>query len=169
MSEATQRRMAAAGLVIGGLLGMVGSFLASPTARALAWGLDGIALVVASAILTVLALREREDALAIGYLLFLVGQAFVLSSARMDLVDGIPSFTTGMSLWAAALMFLCIPRRYPSPVRVLGLIASALFTVSALQVLAGHPLTALARPLPFFAFPFFVAALWGIAWTLAKR
>lgn len=169
MSETTQRQVAAAGLVIGGLLGMVGTFLSSPVARALAWGLDGIALVVASAMLAVLAFREREDTLAVGYLIFMVGQAFVLSTARMDLVDGIPNLATGMSLWAAALLFLCLPRRYPVPVRVLGLIASALFTVSTLQILAGHPLTALARPLPFFAFPFFVFALWGIAWTLIKR
>jgi hypothetical protein len=34
----------------------------------------------------------------------------------------------------------------------------------ALQIFMGRPLTALSRPLPFFAYPFLAATLVGWAW-----
>jgi hypothetical protein len=53
MNDLRLRRIAAMGLVIGALLGMAGTFVPSASWRGLAWGLDGTALVVACALLTV--------------------------------------------------------------------------------------------------------------------
>ena len=51
MKDEQVSRVAAAGLVIGALLGMAGSFAPTTGLRGLAWGTDGIALVVGSALL----------------------------------------------------------------------------------------------------------------------
>ena len=53
MSKAKQDLIPPFGLVVGALLGMAGTFVPSASLRGLAWGLDGISLIVASAILTV--------------------------------------------------------------------------------------------------------------------
>jgi hypothetical protein len=37
-----------------------------------------------------------------------------------------------------------------------------------LQIFSGIPLTPLSSPLPFFAYPFFVATFAGWIWTLLK-
>jgi hypothetical protein len=53
-------------------------------------------------------------------------------------------------------------------IRLLGLVAAALFAVTSLQVFAGRALTPLSEPLPFFAYPFFVFALFGWAWEYLR-
>ena len=49
MNAERSRTLAAAGLVIGALLGIAGALAPSAGLRGLAWGIDGIAIVVASA------------------------------------------------------------------------------------------------------------------------
>ena len=67
MSGERLRQIAAAGLVIGAVLGMSGSFTPSVQLRGLAWGVDGIAIVIASALLVVHHGREGNDELAAGF------------------------------------------------------------------------------------------------------
>jgi hypothetical protein len=61
-------------LVLGALLGMAGTFVQSPTLRGLAWGVDGVALVIAGALLVVHHLRQGQDVVAAGFIVFTVGQ-----------------------------------------------------------------------------------------------
>ena len=53
MSDKRPRLIAPSGLVIGAVLGMAGTFVPSASLRGLLWGLDGIALIVAAALLTI--------------------------------------------------------------------------------------------------------------------
>jgi len=39
-----------------------------------------------------------------------------------------------------------------------------LFAIVAFLIFTGHPATALTKPLPFFAYPFYAATLAGWAW-----
>ena len=71
---------------------------------------------------------------------------------------------TIMGLWAASLWLLSAPKVAAPWVRIAGAIAGVLFFVVALQLFMGRGLTPLSQPLPFFAYPFFVAALLGWAW-----
>lgn len=151
-------------LVIGALLGLAGSFAPSPGLRGLAWGLDGIALVVAAAILAVHCLSRGLQLPAAGFLVFIAGQALVLSGSAMTLEASAPSFAAGAGLWAAALVLVSAPNVMPLPVRVLGGLAALLFAATALQVFLGRSLTPLSEPLPFFAYPVFVLTLFGWAW-----
>lgn len=157
--------VAAAGLVIGGMLGMAGSFAPSAQLRGLAWGADGTALVVASALLAVHYLRRGQDQLAAGFLVFLVGQTLIVSGSAMELTASAPTFAAGVALWAAALILISTSTVYPVFVRVTGTIAAILFAITAARIFYGTQLTPLSKPLPFHAYPFFALTLFGWAWV----
>jgi hypothetical protein len=156
-------------LVVGALLGLAGTFMTSPSLRGLAWGLDGVALVTAGAILLVYHFRQGHDLVAAGFAVFTVGQSLVLSGAAMSLEASAPSFAAGAALWAVSLILVSAPRVFAAPVRVLGVIAAFLFAATSLQVFAGRALTPLSEPLPFFAFPFLVFTMFGWAWACLKK
>src|SRR5512142_298745 len=130
MTDKYLRVLASAGLALGGVLGIAGTFATSAGLRGLAWGIDGMCLVVASALLAVYYFRKGQDFVASGYVVFAVGEGQILSGAAMDLAASVPSFGAGVSLWAAALVLISGPRVFPSLVRVLGLVTSALFAVT---------------------------------------
>lgn len=165
MSAPRIRPMAPIGLVIGAVLGMAGTFVPSASLRGLLWGLDGIALIVAGALLAVHHFRRGNDLVSAGFLVFIVGEALILSGAAMDLVASGPLFGAGVGLWAASLLLVSAPNVMPLWVRGAALVAALLFTVVALQIFSGRALTPLSQPLPFFAYPFLAATLFGWAWT----
>lgn len=165
MSTSRVHVIAPAGLVVGAVLGMAGTFAPDGALRGLAWGLDGTALVLAAAVMAVHHLRRGNDLVAAGFLIFVAGQALVLSGAAMDLAASVPSFAAGAGLWAISLTLISAPRVMPGWVRSAGFIAAVLFMLVALQVFSGRELTPLSRPLPFFAYPFLVATLLGWAWS----
>lgn len=169
MNETRLPRIAAVGLVIGAALGLAGAFAHSASVRGLAWGLDGIALVMATAFLTIHHVRRGNDLIAGGFLIFAVGQGLVVSGAAMDLAASAPSFGAGSGLWATALAIISAGRSMPLWVRATGSIAAILLAVVALRIFAGDGLTPLSQPLPFFAYPFLVATLLGWAWVHHRR
>ena len=81
--EKSTKITASIGLLIGGILGMAGSFAPSASLRSLAWGLDGTALIVASALLAVYYFRKGYDATAAGFLIFSMPNQ-KLSRQKMD-------------------------------------------------------------------------------------
>jgi hypothetical protein len=163
------RVLASTGLAVGGILGMAGTFAPSSALRGLAWGIDGVALVMAGAILTVVFYRAGQDLVAAGFLILAIGEGIILSGAAMDLDASVPSFGAGTSLWAMALVLISVAPVFRFPIRILGLIAASLFVATALQIFAGIPLSPISSPLPFFVYPFFVATFFGWIWTLLKR
>jgi hypothetical protein len=165
MNDTRLSRIASAGLLIGGALGLAGTFAPSDSLRGVAWGLDGVVLVVASALLTIHHVRRGNDLTAGGFLVFAVGQGLVVSGAAMELVPSMPSFGAGAGLWAAALAIVSADRVMPLWVRGVGSVAAILFTVVALRIFFGDQLTPLSEPLPFFAYPFLVLTLTGWAWV----
>jgi hypothetical protein len=147
---------------------MAGTFAPTTFLRGLAWGIDGVGLVMASALLTLAFYRKGQDLVASGFLVFVVGEGLILSGAAMDLAASIPSFGAGISLWALALVLISTPRVFPVPVRLLGFLAAVLFGVAALQIFAGIQVTPTTAPLPFYAYPVLVATFAGWIWTLLK-
>ena len=163
------RIVAAAALVVGALLGMTGTFVTSAEIRSLAWGIDGALLVVASALLTAHHLRQGQEQLAAGFLVFMGGETLVVSSAAVELVASTPTFAAGAALWSAGMLLVSAPPVQPMFVRVTGVIAATLLGATAVAMFAGASLTPLSRPLPFFAYPFLALTLFGWAWTHLKR
>ena len=66
-------------LVVGAALGVAGTFVPSASLRGLAWGVDGVALVVAGALLTIHFVRIGHDLAAAGFLVFVAGETLVVS------------------------------------------------------------------------------------------
>ena len=151
-------------LIVGALLGLAGSFVASASLRGLAWGIDGTGLIVAASLLAVHCLRQNYSSVAAGFLVFIAGETLVLSGSAMSLEASSPLFAAGSALWSAALLLISVPAVMPLPARALGSVAALLFAATALQVFAGRSLTPLSKPLPFFAYPVLVLTLFGWAW-----
>ena len=167
-AQAHLKIVASVGLALGGLLGLAGSFAPSDAIRGLAWGIDGVSLVVASALLAVHFFRRGEDLVAAGYITFAVGQGLIVLGSAMSLAASAPAFGAGAGLWAAALVLISVPRVFPIVVRLLGVVAAIMFAATAAQIFYGVPLHPKSEPLPFFAYPVFVATLFGWIWTLWK-
>jgi hypothetical protein len=165
MTDSRFRVIAAIGLVVGAVLGTAGSFAPSASLRGILWGIDGTALIVATALLTVHHVRRGHDLAAAGFLVFAIGEGLIVSGSAMELSASAPSFAGGAGLWAASLALVSASGVMPKLVNALGMIAALLFAVVALQIFSGQPLTPLSQPLPFFAYPFFAATLVGWAWT----
>ena len=159
------RTVAAAGLVVGAVLGMAGSFAPSAALRGLAWGADGVALIVASALLAVHHLREGHDQLAAGFLVFLAGETLIVSGSAMTLAESAASVAAGAGLWSAALALISASPVLPVFVRATGAVAALLLGITAARIFAGGDLNPLSKPLPFYAYPFLAITLLGWAWV----
>lgn len=164
MSNKKLSALTAICLVAGAILGMVGSF-ASPGVRGIAWGLDGTALVVGTALLAVHYILLQNELLAAGFLIFVAGQTLVTSCSVMGLSESSPTFAAGIGLWAAALALIGASSAIPVFIRITAGIAAVLFAITALQIYGGVALTPLSKPLPFNAYPVLVITLFGLAWT----
>ena len=161
-------RLAAVCLAAGGILGLAGAF-APKEFRGIAWGIDGIALVMGTLLLAVHHLKLGNEQLAAGFLTFVAGQTLVVSSSAMDLAASSPSFGAGVGLWAAGLAMVSAPPIMPVFVRITGAIAAVLFTIVSIRIFGGTPLDPLSKPLPFNAYPFLVITLLGWGWTHLRR
>lgn len=161
-------RIAAGGLLVGAGFGLAGTLVASPTLQASLWAIDGVALVVATGLLTLKYFRAEVDLAAAGFLVFAIGEGVMLSGTAAGPAGSIPAFAAGTALWAAALALVSAPALLPGWLRLLGAAAACLFAVTAARIFAGEALSPTAAPLPFFAYPFLVATLLGWAWTLVR-
>ena len=159
----------ATGLVVGCILGIAGSVIPSATFRVIVWAIGSTALILASALLTIYYFRKGQDAVAAGFLLYAIAETVVFSSCGIDLNVNIASFGSGSFLWALSISVLSLHKAFPFFVRCTGMISATSFAIVALLIFTGHPVNALARPLPFFAYPFLAATLMGWAWTLVSR
>ena len=145
------RLIAAIGLVTGAVL-RAWHVRSIGGASCIGVGLDGTALVVA-ALLTIHHSRRGNELAAAGFLVFVAGEALILSArpwilrqvlrhSRLESVCGLPRSLSSVHRES------CRPRSGLGPV------AALLFTVVAVRIFLGESLTPLSQPLPFFAYPF---------------
>jgi hypothetical protein len=164
--EMHRDRTAAVGLAIGGIFGMAGSFVGSAHLRQVFWLLDGVGIIVAAALLAVKFFRKGNDALAASFLVFLVAESVVLSDAAAGLEASRASFASGVALWAASLVMTSLSSTFPTWSRVTGLVAAALFTVTAVRIASGDLMVTTSAPLPSAGYPFLVLTFVGWIVTL---
>src|SRR5262245_22829705 len=143
MSAATPRLLdviAVIGLALGGGCGLAGTVVGRAELRQALWALDGVGLVVATALLTVKYLKQGQDCLAAGFLVFVVGESLLLSGTAAGLAGSVPSFAGGVALWAVSLLLTSIPRGFAPWIRLVGAVATILFAVTAGSIFWGEPL-----------------------------
>jgi hypothetical protein len=161
--------LAAVGLALGGVFGMAGSFATLPYLRNLAWEIDGLGLVAATALLTLKFFRKGDDFVAAGFLVFAIGESVMLGGMAAGLDGSVPAFAAGAALWATALLLISIPRVFPLWVRLAGVASAILFAITATRIYWGQPLSPITTPLPAIAYPLFVLTFIGWIWTLLKE
>jgi hypothetical protein len=160
--------VAAIGLTVGGVLGMAGAFVPQDAIRQTFWAIDGVALVIAAALLTVKFARQGRDLIAAGFLVFVAGESLLLAGNAAGLSGSVPSFGGGVALWAASLLMISVPSMFPRWTRITGVIAAVLFAVSAAVIAWGTPLLPTSAPLPTLGYPFLVATFAGWIWQLLR-
>ena len=161
--------IAAVGLGLGGVFGMAGTFVAQPTLQAVLWAIDGAGLVVAAAILSLKYFRTGQVIVAAGFMIFAIAEAVIMSGTAAGPAASVPSFAAGTALWATALLLISIPKEFAAGVRVVGVVSSILFAVTAARIFWGEQLLPISSPLPFFAYPFLVVTFIGWIWTLLRE
>ncbi|MFD1982008.1 hypothetical protein ACFSOZ_04810 [Mesorhizobium newzealandense] len=166
--RSTSDIVAATGLAIGGAFGLAGTFVGSDALRETLWTIDGVALVVATALLTMKYQRLGNDCVAAGFLTFLAGESLLLAGNAAGLEASVPSYVGGISLWAAALVMVSAPKTFALWMRLTAVVAAALFVVSVGMVLWGAPLLPTSAPLPAAGYPFLVLTFIGWIWTLLR-
>ncbi|MEO6911453.1 MAG: hypothetical protein ABI158_11075 [Edaphobacter sp.] len=159
----------AIGIALGGVLGMAGSIVASQNVRALCWAVDGVGLVVATSLLALKFFRKGKDGIAAGFLVWAIGESVMLSGTAASLTGSIPAFAAGTALWSAALLLISLPKEFALWTRAAGIIASVLFAITSIRIFWGEALSPIARPLPFFAYPFLVITFAGWIWATLKE
>jgi hypothetical protein len=171
MSATSQRTLdvvAAIGLGLGAVFGLAGTIVDQAPLRQTFWAVDGAGLVAATALLAIRFLRRNEDCVAAGFLVFAIAESLLLSGTAAGLSGSVPSFGGGVVLWATALLLTSIPAAFATWVRAVGLVAAALFFVTAARIFRGEQLLPTAAPLPFFAYPFLVLTFAGWGWEILK-
>jgi len=158
--------VAAIGLALGGVFGMLGTMVAERNLQAAFWAVDGVGLVVAAALLAWKFFRTGNDLAGAGFLVFAIGEGIMLEGTAESLAGSVPSFAAGTALWSAALLLTSIPKEFASRIRVVGIVGAILFAITAARIFWGEPVLPTSSPLPFFAYPFLVLTFAGWIWTL---
>ena len=169
MDERKIKLTASIGLLIGGILGLAGSFAPTDSLRCIAWVIDGVGLTIACFILAIYYYRKGLGVTAIGFLVFGVGECFILSSTSIDLEEHTSTFGVGVSLWAMALFIISSQPTYPVFVRCTGWFTAVLFSIVSILIFTNHSLHPLTKPLPFYAYPFLVITIFGWVRTLLRK
>jgi hypothetical protein len=160
--------VAAIGLVLGGVFGLLGTVVTAQNLRAASWGIDGVGLVVASSLLALRFIRKGNDYVAAGFLVFAIGEGVMLSGTAATLAESVPSFAAGTALWSAALLLTSVPKEFACWIRLVGIIGAILFAITSARIFWGEQVLPTSSPLPLFAYPFLVLTFGGWIWTLLK-
>jgi hypothetical protein len=160
---------AAIGLALGGVFGMLGTMVAERNFQAAFWAVDGVCLVVATALLALRFFRTGNDVVAAGFLVFTIGESVMLAGTAESLAGSVPSFAAGSALWSAALLLTSVPKEFASWTRLVGTVGAILFAITAARIFWGEQVLPTTSPLPFFAYPFLVLTFAGWIWTLLKK
>ncbi len=163
------RILAVAGLLLGATLGMAGSMVAASNVRAVCWAIDAAGVIVATVTLALAYLRAERMEVAIGFLVYAIGEAIMLTGTSMSLEASVPAFAAGTALWSVGLILVSVPREFVLLTRLTGLIAAVEFGVVSLHIFRGTPLTPISRPLPMFAYPMLVLTFFGWIWTIVRH
>ena len=161
--------VAAVGLAFGAVFGMAGTMVAQPNLRNISWGIDSAGLVMAAGLLAMKFFRKGNDIVGAGFLVFAIGEGVMLSGTAAGLAGSVPAFAAGTLLWATAMGLISIPPVFPMWVRLAGIASLILFAIVALRIFWGEPLSPIASPLPYFAYPFLVLTFLGWIWTLLSE
>jgi len=161
--------VAAIGLALGAIFGLIGTVVSDQAVRAASWAIDSVGLIVATSLLAVKYFHKGCDFVAAGFLTFAIGEAVLLSGTASTLEASVPSFAAGTALWSVALLLTGIPKQFATWIRTVAVAGAILFAVTSARIFLGERILPVSTPLPFFAYPFLVLTFVGWIWTLVRE
>jgi hypothetical protein len=99
-----------------------------------------VVLVMATALLAIRCFRTGNDLVAVGFLVFAIGEGVLLSCAAASPESSVRSLAAGITLWGTALLLVSIPGLFALPVRIIGVASAALFIITAARIFMGERL-----------------------------
>ena len=75
--------LAAFGLALGAVFGLAGTLVADDFVRQVLWAVDGVGIIVATALLAVRFGRIGDDAVSAGFLVFALGETLLVGGPRL--------------------------------------------------------------------------------------
>lgn len=133
----TTNTLASIGLAVGAIFGVSGSIFTEPTLQIALYQISSVALTAACALLTVKFLRDGNDYVATGFLLLAIGEAVMSAGTALGQVGGQPAFAAGMALYVPALLFISLPKAFPTWSRFTGVAATIPFSIAAAKIYLG--------------------------------
>ena len=109
-----QDRVAAGGLALGGIFGLVGTIVTDQSWRAASWAIDSVGLVVATVLLTLMYFRKGNDVVAAGFLVFAIGEGVMLSGTAATLQRSVPAFGPAQPCGPPPCYSRACPRNSPA-------------------------------------------------------
>src|SRR5437867_8426917 len=126
--------VAAIGLALGGVFGLVGTLLTQRNLQAASWGIDGAGLVVATALLTLKFFRKGNDVVAAGFLVFAIGESVMLVGTTPSFRKAFLPLPLVRPYGLARFCSRVPPKNSPSWVPLVGIISSILFAITAARI-----------------------------------
>jgi hypothetical protein len=102
-------------------------------------------------------------------LVYAIGEAVMLGGTAGSLEASVPSFAAGTALWSAGLLLISAPNVFVIWTRLAALISAILFAITSARIFLGEQITPVAKPLPYYAYPFLVLTFIGWIYTLLKK
>ncbi len=161
--------LASIGLAVGAIFGVSGSlFVEPPVLQIVLYEISSVALVSATVFLAVKYLRENNDYMATGFLLFAIAEAIMTVGMPLGQIGGQPSFGAGMALYVPGLLFISIPKGFPFFIRISGILASIPFAMAAAKIFMGEQVLS-TTPLPGAGYGLLTITIGGWIWTFLRR
>jgi len=105
---------------------------------------------------------------AAGFLVYTIGEAVMLGGTAQTIGGSVPDFAAGTALWSAGLLLVSVPKEFAIATRIAGLIGALLFAITSARIFWGEAILPIAKPLPYYAYPFLVLCFIGWTWALRK-
>jgi hypothetical protein len=132
--------IASFGLAIGAIFGMSGLVFAEPVTQLCLFVISGVGLATGVGLLAVKFMREENDLIATGFLLFAIGEAISTLNAAGDEESAVSAFAGCMLFYVVGFLLISVPARFPNWVRITGLAAAIPFLVAAARFYLGQGL-----------------------------
>ena len=130
--------LASIGLAIGAVFGLSGLFFTEPVTQTCLFVISGVGLSAGLALLSVKFLRENDDCLAAGFMLFSIGEAILTCNTPAEESTADASFACGMLFYVVAFILISLSKRFPLWLRLTGLAAAIPFSIAAARFLLGY-------------------------------
>ena len=160
--------LASVGLAIGAIFGLSGMFFTAPTTQLCLFVISGMGLTMGLVLLAMKSLREKNDIVAAGFLLFAIGEAISTGGAAADEKTGEATFAACMLFYVVGFLLILIPARFPVWVRITGLAAAVPFLIAASRSFLGYGLSS-ADTLPGIGYGLLVLTIIGWIATLLRE